>query len=233
MATPLFRPNIEQTLARFLETHRAQAAKTMLEQYSEVLEQFTRYLDQEGSEQLPEHLSARWTEANANADRFCQAFNSSQILPNVPGFLQDLEYQQSVLPKGMLANARRIFHELGRWLVASSLGTETDYLEAIQALPCPAEELDDADAPSSMLFDLSRDDPPYGKGFDQMRGYVEIVQVRRQQLVVCPIRGPAGNATIHVPQDAAAIARAGWWIDAHLARTGNGWRFIEVVTILP
>lgn len=233
MATPLFRPGIADILIHFLEEMAEQMTKKQLDQFQEVTDLFNRYLDQEGSETLPSDQKKEWELASAKGQHFSQVFTMSHLLPNVPGFLQDLTFQQALLPPGTLPTAQDMMHRLGRWLLSRELAPEQDYRVAIQALPGFEAKLDRADELSSALFDVSREDPPLGRIFDEIRGYVEIVRVHRGVLTVVPLQGNAVHGVIHVDPSTSSLAEVGWWIDARLARTANGWQFVDVGSVLP
>jgi len=233
MATPLFRPTIEEAFQRFLTDQEAHVSRTMLEQFKDVLQYFQQYLQQEGHESLSELLKAHWQEVSSKGEGFLRTFHSPQILPAAPGFLQDLIYQQSILPPGMVTNAEKTLHRLGRWLLAQELGSENDYLTALQVMPHFSTQLDTSEELSSRIFDMSRDDPPMGKVLDEVKGYIEIKKVHRDGITVLPVLRNDVQPFIRLTREASALAQPGWWIDARLAQTPQGWQFIDVGNVLP
>jgi hypothetical protein len=233
MAAPLFRPTIEEAFTRFMADQESHTTKTVREQWQDVLAYFRQYLEQEAPHGLPDSLKPRWEQAVRDGERFVRTFNTGQILPAVPGFIQDLMYQQSILPPGMITNTEKVLHRLGRWLLAQELASENDYLAAVQAMPHLADQLDPAEELSSRIFDLSRDDPPLGKVLDEIKGYVEIKKVHRGAISVMPIERNEIKPTVKVDPETSALARAGWWIDARLVQTPHGWQFVDVGNVLP
>lgn len=233
MATPLFRPTIEEAFGQFLTDQFPLVTRTMHDQYQDTLEYFHQFLEQDGGETLPEPLKAQWKEASARGEKFLKTFHTPQILPAVPEFYKDLSYQQSLLPPGFLTTAEKTLRLLGRWLLAQELGTEKDYLEALAAFPHYAAMLEPAELLSSLLFDHAHDEPPMGKIFEEVKGYVEIKRVQKGALILLPVVENHLSPFVRVPNDASAIAVAGWWIDAHLVQSAQGWHFVEVGAILP
>lgn len=233
MSTPLFPPTIEQAFGQFLHDQEGHCTRLVYDQYHDVLEFFRQFFEQDGWEFLSPELQKKWKEASAQGQTFLKTFHTPQIMPAVPAFMKDLAYQQSILPAGMLTNAEKCLHLLGRWLLAQEQTQERDYIAALEAFPHYAPQLEPADQLSSMLFDFARDQPPEGKVFESIKGFSEIKKVQKGALILLPLIENHLSPFVRVPPEASAIAKAGWWLDAHLIQTPNGWYFVDVGSVLP
>jgi hypothetical protein len=232
MVTPLFRPTIDEALSRFLDDQEGQVTRTVHQQQGDIIHFFRQYLEQDGHESLPEPLRERWKDS-ARQERFARLFHTPQLLPAVPGFIADLEYQKAMLPPGTVTNAEKTLHLLARWLLARGLCSESDYLITVQCLPHLADQLDPAELFSSLLYDQSRDDPPLGKVLQQLKGYLEVTRVMRGNLHLLPIDRTDVQPSVKVSTEASGLARPGWWVDAQLVLTPHGWNFLDVGNVLP
>ena len=233
MATPLFRPSLDEVFSSFLETQSGHVTRTVLSQFEEVISLFRQFLEQDGPPLLPEPLAPRWEDAKKAGQRFTQAIQAPHLLRFVPPFMQDLEYQKSLLPAGTQTNAEKVFHLLGRTLLLQELATERDYVLAVEAFPHYAPQLEPAELLSSLLFDHAQEDPPNGKVFETVKGWVEIARVQRGSLLLAPLIQQQLSPALKVPAEASALARTGWWIDAHLLQTSHGWSLADVGSVLP
>lgn len=233
MATPLFRPSIDEVLSEFLASQAGHTTRTVQAQHEAVFELFRHFLELEGPSLLPESLQARWEQAKRSGQRFVSTIQASQLMRFVPAFMQDLEQQKEILPAGTLTNAEKVLHILGRSLLFHELVSEREYVQAVEAFPHLANQLESAELLSSLLFDHAQEDPPDGKIFEEVRGWVEITRVQRGTLQLAPRVEQHLSPLLKVPPEASAIARTGWWIEVHLLQTSHGWRLADVGSVLP
>jgi len=232
MATPLFRPTIDTVFSDFLDHRRPKLSQRQQEAIEDVFQYFRQYLDQSGADTLPEKHRLEWEQV-VDRPSFVEAFPSIYILPASPGFLADLIYQESVLPVGLVGNAQKTVRLLGRWLLAHELAPESDYVTLVESQPTLQEQLFEAEEMSSIIYDATREDPVFGKILDEVRGYHEIVRIRRGGLILAPLNRTDLQLLVRVPHRASSLARVGWWIDGRLVKAPRGWDFVDIGNALP
>ena len=237
VATPLFRPTIDKALNDFVAHERRVRSSKAAEHSAEVVLYLTQFLNVEGRDILGGEARGHHPATKAAADGsnapVVRAFSIAHLPAALPAFVDDLSYQEGVLPPRVLRDFESVLHRLARWLLFHEYVGEQAYFRAIEALPKAGAERDEADVFSSLLFDFSREQPPVGRIQDEVKDYVEIMRVRRGVIHVVPVHQPDKEPLVRVPMEASMMARAGWWIDCHLLQIGARWHILDVGSVFP
>jgi hypothetical protein len=227
MPPPQPTKTIAQVFEEFLADQKLRWSPTTCAGYADIINLFTRYL--EGY--WPGHEQAEYDRITKAGGTYCGTFGPEEIPFSFSGFLDYFMPRKVIGSNETMKAAGRVIKKLSKWLVAKGYVEDSD--DALDVVSETAKDLPASQKLLDMLEDSLAEQVRVPSG-QRVEGHFWTKRVEPGQLWLEPvIPGDREIGPFAVSPKASRIAKVGWDIGGSVAKTAEGWRFLEVWNVSP
>jgi hypothetical protein len=221
-------------LDEFLDEQEARLSPATFRKYGSTIELLWMHLNGYGYEDLSDAELERFERAfneDGDEEAFCHLFGPEKIVDQIPHFLNWFMLRKVMARESDLRAAATTSRKLVRWLVDRGHVSGESAELALEASAAARNDLPAADRVSSLLYEhtggFSGPEPPR----DGARIVEDYLTIERTEPGALWFEG--GLGPVHVPNEAAELAKPGWGLWAALACENGRWRLLEHGVVYP
>lgn len=218
---------IDALFAEFLADQEARLSPKTYAQYEGIIDLYRAYLER----YWPDHSGPDSNAVTRAGGTYCGTYGAEDITAGFSEFLDYFMPHKVIAGNATMKAAGTVIKKLAKWLVARGYTEDDESMrgrvnEAARDLPASQKLLDE-------LNDWLDETGP-ARSPKQLEGHFVIQRVEPKQIwLESLLSGESEIGPIPVPAHVARACRVGWDIGGVVARTGRGWRLVEVWNISP
>ena len=228
MSTPTPDKTIDALFAEFLAAQRARLSPQSYSRYEAIVDNLYRgYLER----YWPGHSGKDYDAVTRAGGTYCGTYGADDITSGFSEFLGYYMPRKVIASNATMKAAGTVVKKLARWLVAQGYTEDDETIRDMvgttaRDLPASQKLLDE-------LCDWLSETGPVKSG-KSIEGHFWIQRVESGRIwLESMIPGDEVIGPIQVPAKVARACKVGWDIGGAVARTGKGWRLVEVWNISP
>lgn len=224
---PTTKKTISQVFEEFLSDQEAQLSPRTVSKYESIISLFESYLES----YWPGHDQDEYDRITGEGGTFCGTFGPEEITGGYGEFLGYFMPRKVMCGKETMKAAGTVTKKLAKWLAEKGYVEDTTVAqeraqEATRDLPAAQDVL--------ALLEQYVDENIPGSYRDEVEDHFWIKKIEPGKLWLEPLTmfdkviGP-----VPVPEEVTEICQKMWDISGVVAKTGRGWRLLEVWNVTP
>lgn len=218
---------IDQVLDEFLAEQKGRLSANTFRKYDGVVDLLKSCLER----YWPGHDQKEYDRITAADGTFCGSFGPEEILHGLDEFLGYFMPHKVIAGRETMKAAGTVTKKLVRWLAEKGYAEDVEAAEeraseAATNLPASQEAAD--------LLQAYADEYLPARYTQELEDHFTITRIEPGKLWLEPFTsGPRAIGPIPVPHQVTRLCKVGWDIGGTVAKTGKGWRFVEVWNVAP
>jgi hypothetical protein len=219
----------EKTIAllfeEFLADQKPRISHKTHQKYQSIIQLYTAYLEN----YWPGH-DGESSKIHKEGGTYCTTFGPEDVTSGYSEFLGYFMPRKVMCGKETIQAAGTVTKKLAKWLAEKGYveDTEADQERAGEA----AKDLPNASVVVDLLNAYADETAPAGQG-KMIEDHFWIEKIEPGKLWLMPLTQGNTIGPIPVPGQETQLCKEGWDIGGVVAKSGKGWRFIEVWSVSP
>lgn len=228
-------PTIRAALAAFLDEATQGLSDRTSSKYRTVIDLLEHSIDSYAWNGIEEADEARWrTYQKRAADQraeFCDFFGPEHIISNLSQFLGYFMVRKVMAGQGTLRAAGTVTKKLTKWLHAKGYASPEDREDDVNDVADRGRGLAKATKFCGLLFDFAEND--VREDDEWTEGHFSVSRIEPGRIWAESFESGQAVGPFTLPRALTDHCQVGWSVSGIVARTGQGWKFVEVWNVYP